>query len=46
MVDWIPVWILIPAAILFIGVYASVLYLLLKKILNRIPVGSRPFSPC
>jgi|GEM_PF-5776205 len=42
MVDWIPVWALIPAALLFIGVYSSGLYLLLKKILKKIPVWVPP----
>lgn len=42
MADWIPVWVLIPAGILFIGVYASGLYFILKKILKKIPVWLPP----
>jgi len=42
MADWVPVWILIPACILFIGLYAAGLCLLLKKITKTIPVWLPP----
>jgi hypothetical protein len=42
MVDWIPGWLLLPVAILFVGVYASGLYLVLKKILKKIPIWTPP----
>ncbi|MFA4850755.1 MAG: hypothetical protein WC626_13600 [Methanoregula sp.] len=42
MVDWIPGWVLIPVGILFIGVYGSGLYLLLKEVLKKIPVWVPP----
>jgi hypothetical protein len=42
MTDWIPVWVLIPGGILFIGLYAAGLCLLLKKIIKKIPVWLPP----
>ncbi|WP_321505696.1 hypothetical protein [uncultured Methanoregula sp.] len=42
MTDWIPVWVLIPCGILFIGLYASGLFFLLKKITKTIPVYVPP----
>jgi hypothetical protein len=43
MAEWIPIWVLIPAGILFIGIYSAGLHLLLKKILKKIPIGVPPF---
>ena len=43
MVDWVPVWLLVPIGVLFIGMYASGVYLLLKKIQKKIPVWVPPF---
>ncbi|MFA4877155.1 MAG: hypothetical protein WC586_07045 [Methanoregula sp.] len=42
MADWIPVWALIPGGILFTGLYASGIYLLIRKIANTIPVYVPP----